>query len=245
MRYVAAIAGFDSSGGAGISVDGKTIDDLDCHPYLIQTAMTEQSETAVQSINPIAIATLAESLRQLSKQSIVAIKTGMVFNAEIINVVCSYLDSVDVPIIIDPVLAASSGGHLLEPNALPLFRNTLLKKATLLTPNIPEAEILLGRTIQSNQDIEQAAQAFIGIGIQAVLIKGGHSFADTQCADYWLSKEGAGQWFTSRRLAVRMRGTGCRLSTAIACYLAHGDHLELAIKKAKEFVYNLLVKAIK
>ena len=131
MRTVAALAGFDSSGGAGVSVDEKTIYALGCHPYLIKAAVTQQNERAVLSINPTTIAVLTVQLRQLDREYIAAIKIGMMVNAQIVKVVADYLDSTHTPIIIDPVLASSSGDSLLAAEALPFFKNTLLKKRCL------------------------------------------------------------------------------------------------------------------
>lgn len=238
--YAAIIAGFDSSGGAGIGIDDRVVTELGYQSILIQTAFTEQTDQAVLSVKPSSLCELQHDLSMLKTLPLAAVKIGMLVNEAICQCVFSYLHSIIVPIIVDPVLSASSGGLLLEKSAWPFFKNHLLKRATLVTPNIPEAEILLNRTIRSAADIEQAAEQFMAWGVQAVLIKGGHALDQRESADFLLEQSGRRHWFRARRLAVTMRGTGCRLSTAIACYMGDGNSLELAIKKAKKLVYNLI-----
>jgi hydroxymethylpyrimidine kinase/phosphomethylpyrimidine kinase len=240
MVAVVAISGFDSSGGAGITTDLQTTTALECQSYPIQTAYTVQSKQGVESIQPILTDQLTTELSSLISSNIAAIKIGMLATLEITQTITSFISQQSIPVILDPVLAATSGKRLLEVEALPWFRDNLIPRVNLLTPNIPEVETLLNKTIKTNNDIEQAAIEFIEMGVPAVLIKGGHGVG-SECCDYLrTTASDPGQWLCHQRLDVQLRGTGCRLSTAVACYMAKGFSLGEAVKLAKDFVYNLL-----
>ncbi|PHQ80705.1 MAG: hydroxymethylpyrimidine/phosphomethylpyrimidine kinase [Coxiella sp. (in: Bacteria)] len=235
-QSLVVMAGYDSSEGAGITVDKRVAIALGLNVIDVVTANTIQTQAGVQSVTPTTVETLTQQFSAIDPHAVAAIKIGLLYHADTINVVADFIKDYTVPIILDPVLAASKGGALLLPEALPLLQSRLIPHVTLLTPNIPEAETLLQRPLTSRHAIETAAQQFRS----PVLIKGGHG-TQTDCADY-LYAQGEGQWFESQRLDVTMRGTGCRLSTAIACYLANGCNLKESVKKAKEYVYNRLLQ---
>ena len=240
VNSVLLVGGSDSSGGAGIAVDKVTADELQQPVLTICTAQTIQSKDGVQAIKPLPITVLTEQLQQAFKQPLAAIKLGMLVNADIINTLHDFLKTKKIPIVLDPVLMATRGGALLVLAAVPLMRRSLLPLVSVLTPNLPETEQLLGTTLMDDQAIERAAQLLVDQGAKAVLIKGGHG-TDKLCRDYLLdSVSGISQWFTMPRLDVQLRGTGCRLATAIACYLAQGHPLVLAVSHARQFVYNCL-----
>lgn len=242
---ILSIAGFDSSGGAGIQVDEMTALALNQRFLGVRTADTLQ--TAAQGVAGITCADPRKfeiSVRNaLKNYPITAIKIGMLGEAGIIHVVHDVLSSIRIPIILDPVLSASAGGLLLPESAIPVFLNTLAKKATLVTPNLPEISRLLGESVESPAEIERAGAWAIAQGMQAILIKGGHG-AGQDSADYFLDRSGLGRWLSVERLPVSLRGTGCRLSTAIAAYAGIGHSLYESVRLGKHFVYNLLHAAL-
>ncbi len=240
---ILCIAGVDSSGGAGIAVDALMCRALKHAFIALETAYTVQTAQGVQAMTPRPLKQFTQELTQALAKPISAIKIGMLANADIIGVVSDCLQSVRVPIILDPVLAASRGGLLLEEAAIPVLRQTVMAQATLVTPNLPEMGILLGCSLCSEEDIEQAAHSAITQGMQAVLIKGGHAQGHDSC-DYLYAACGVGHWFRAPRLEVSLRGTGCRLATSIACYMADGHSLHESVRLAKNVVYNLLHAAV-
>lgn len=239
MTRIAILSGRDSSGSAGSTVDRETAISLSCDISTIETAYTRQTQHGVESITALSVAELRQAVMALPA-GISAVKIGMLATVSITQFVTKMVRGLSIPVVLDPVLAASRGGALLEAAALPHLRDQLLPTVSLITPNLPEAEILLQRSIQSRRDVETAALRFIELGVSAVLIKGGHAGGSSSSDYLFDTATGEGQWYSHQRLDVQLRGTGCRLSTAIACYLARGCPLSEAVQLAKQFVYNLL-----
>jgi hydroxymethylpyrimidine kinase/phosphomethylpyrimidine kinase/thiamine-phosphate diphosphorylase len=217
-----SIAGTDPSAGAGIQADLKTFHGLGVYGCTVITAVIAQNTQGVQRVDCVAPALVAAQLESLADDTApAAIKIGMLGTAGIVRVVAEALSRLDSRVICDPVLASSSGTRLLDDNALAAFRERLLPRVHLLTPNLPEAEILLGRTIQSPAEVEQAARDLLKTGVKCVLLKGGHG-GDDLSRDYWTNGR-MGGWISGRRIDTpHTHGGGCTLSSAIAAAHALG-----------------------
>ena len=238
------IAGSDSSGGAGLQADIKTATALGVYAAAVVTAVTVQDTRGVHSIYPIPAAVVRDQIAcVLDDIGADAIKIGMLGSAEIVEAVAEMLQSArQVAIVVDPVLASTSGALLLEENAMSDFKTRLLPLTTLLTPNIPEAETLAGMAIRSTDDMRRAGEDLRTLGAKAVLVKGGHSSGVT-IDDVLVSAQGE-QVYSSPRIGSRnTHGTGCTLSTAIACSLAQGLTLVDSISLAREFVQQAIETA--
>lgn len=236
------IAGSDSSGGAGIQADIKTVTMRGGYAMTAITALTAQNTLGVSSIHAVPPEFVAAQIEScLSDIGAEAIKIGMLFSAAIIDAVEPYLAQASCPIVLDPVMVATSGATLLDKAALTVLKR-IIPLATVITPNIPEAELLTGHSIQTNADMENAGCALLGQGAKAVLIKGGHGVGAN--AEDALITQDATQWFSSPRLHSRQtHGTGCTLAAAIATHLAQGDALALAIAKARDYVWQAIDQA--
>jgi len=241
---VLTIAGSDSSGGAGIQADIKTITVLGGYAASAITAITAQNTSGVDKIfpvpAPVVSAQIAAVLEDIGAD---AIKIGMLATADIANAVADVLRRHrDIPIILDPLMSASAGEALLDGGALEALKTRLIPLAILITPNIPEAEKLTGMSIKSDDDVRGAAAALLKLGCGAVLLTGGHGEGD-QVHDYFLGGEG-GEMFTSKRIKTRnSHGTGCTLSSAIALFVASGLPLKKAVALAREYVLKAMVSA--
>ena len=232
---VLIIAGSDSSGGAGIQADIKTITALGSYAMTAITAITAQNTTGVKSITPISP---KEILNQIlfTAQDIKpdAIKIGMLHSSKVIDSVIKSLESIKVTkIVVDPVMVAKGGAKLIDDKAINLLKKKLLKKASLITPNIPEAEILTNTSIRRKEDMIFAAYKLIEIGANNVLIKGGHLASNT-VQDIFVSRSEI-KIFNSKRYDTKnTHGTGCTLSSAITTFLSCGKPIkkscELGIK---------------
>lgn len=240
-RYARAltVAGSDSGGGAGIQADLKTFSALGCYGMSVITALTAQNTVGVRDIHPVPPAFVEEQMEAvLTDIGADAVKIGMLFSVELIETVAARLRRHGVRnIVVDPVMVAQSGDKLLRDDAVAALRETLLPVADLATPNLPEAEILVGRPIRTREDIEAAARRMAGWGCRAVLIKGGH--AGDARADDWLFLTGEDRMerFGADRVPTRNNhGTGCTLSSAVAARLARGDALAEAVKTAKAYI---------
>ena len=235
------IAGSDSSGGAGIQADLKTFSAFGVYGASVITALTAQNTLGVQGIETVSAAFVAEQLRSvLTDLDVGAVKTGMLANAEIVAVVASALRSVSArPLVVDPVMVATSGDVLLAPEAVKVIKSDLLPLATLITPNLPEAAILLGSQQARNEE-EMVAQgsALLGAtGCQAVLVTGGHGVGD-DATDVLVSKTGFERFVRPRVATPHSHGTGCTLSAAIAALLSQGVALAEAVDRAKTYVWE-------
>ncbi len=240
-RYcrVLTIAGSDSGGGAGIQADLKTFAALGCYGTSAITALTAQNTLGVAGIHPVpptfAAAQITAVLGDIGTD---AVKIGMLYSAELIRVVAEQLRAFGAAsIVLDPVMVAASGDKLLQDDAVAAVRECLMPLADVLTPNIPEAEVLVGHELEGPEQIRAAAQILAGFGSRSVLIKGGHLSGETSDDLLYLSEDRRFVTFPAGRIQSRnTHGTGCTLSSAIAAHLARGAGLEEAVRRAKEYI---------
>ena len=240
MRTALSIAGSDSSGGAGIQADIKTMSANGVYAMTAVTALTAQNTTGVTGILDSTPAFLSAQLDAVFTDIFLdAVKIGMVSSVELISVIAQKLRQYGARhIVVDPVMVATSGSRLLREDAVEALKTELLPLAEVATPNIPEAEILADMPIRTPADMEAAARKISEQYGCAVLCKGGHDLND---ANDLLWKDGAGYWFNGRRINnPNTHGTGCTLSSAIAANLAKGMALEDAVRRAKEYISGAL-----
>lgn len=240
MKTALTIAGSDSSGGAGIQADIKTMTANGVYATSAITALTAQNTTGVYGILESTPEFLANQLDCIFTDIFPdAVKTGMVSSTALIAVIADKLRQYGARnIVVDPVMVATSGARLISEEAVDALKEKLLPLATLLTPNIPEAEVLSGMTISDPAGMERAARAISEKYGCAVLCKGGHQISD---ADDLLWREGAGVWFRGRRIQNNnTHGTGCTLSSAIASNLAKGYDLDQSVRRAKDYISGAL-----
>lgn len=240
MKTVLTIAGSDSSGGAGIQADLKTMIANGVYGMSAITALTAQNTTGVFDIMNVTPEFLAKEIDAVFTDIYPdAVKVGMVSNGELIEVIADKLAMYKAyNIVIDPVMVATSGAKLISDDAVETLKNRLFPLATVLTPNIPEAEILSEITIKDKKDMKSAATIIGEKYNSAVLLKGGHSICD---ADDLLYRNGEYVWFEGRRIDnPNTHGTGCTLSSAIASNLAKGYNLDKAVEKSKEYISGAL-----
>lgn len=240
MKTALTIAGSDSSGGAGIQADIKTMTANGVYATSAITALTAQNTTGVYGILESTPEFLANQLDCIFTDIFPdAVKTGMVSSTALIAVIADKPRQYGARnIVVDPVMVATSGARLISEEAVDALKEKLLPLATLLTPNIPEAEVLSGMTISDPAGMERAARAISEQYGCAVLCKGGHQISD---ADDLLWREGAGVWFRGRRIQnSNTHGTGCTLSSAIASNLAKGYDLDQSVRRAKAYISGAL-----
>ena len=240
MKTALTIAGSDSSGGAGIQADIKTMISNGVYAMSAVTALTAQNNTGVTAMMEVTPEFLAEELDNIFTDIYPdAVKIGMVSSGALLHVIAEKLQEYKARnIVVDPVMIATSGARLISEEAVEVLKNSLLPMASLVTPNIPEAEVLSGRKIVTPEDMIKAA-ALIGETYHcAVLCKGGHQLND---ANDLLWKEGEYRWFQGERINnPNTHGTGCTLSSAIASNLAKGYELEAAVERAKKYISGAL-----
>ncbi|MCI5613123.1 MAG: bifunctional hydroxymethylpyrimidine kinase/phosphomethylpyrimidine kinase [Agathobacter sp.] len=241
MYTALTIAGSDSSGGAGIQADIKTMIANGVYAMSAITALTAQNTTGVTSIMEVTPEFLAEELDCIFTDIRPdAIKTGMVSSSELITVIADKLQQYQAKnIVVDPVMVATSGARLISEEAISTLKTKLLPLATVITPNIPEAVELSGMEITTKEDMEKAA-AFIGEAFHcSVLLKGGHQLNDAN--DLLWQKDREPVWFLGKRIDnPNTHGTGCTLSSAIASNLAKGKTLETSVRYAKNYISGAL-----
>ena len=240
MKTALTIAGSDSSGGAGIQADIKTMTANGVYAMSAITALTAQNTTGVYGIMEVTPEFLANQLDCIFTDIRPdAVKTGMVSSSALIEVIAQKLTQYKAEnLVIDPVMVATSGAKLISDEAIETLKGKLLGLATLITPNIPEAQVLSGMNIRTAEDMERAAKAIYEAYGCAVLCKGGHQLNDAN--DLLYSKEGA-RWYQGRRIAnPNTHGTGCTLSSAIASNLAKGCSLDEAVERAKAYISGAL-----
>ena len=233
------IAGSDSSGGAGIQADIKTVTALGSYAMTAITAVTIQNTTGVKSIVPIEPKKISEQIEFTSKDiKPDAIKIGMLHSTKVIKSVIRSLDLIKVKkIILDPVMIAKGGAKLIDDKAVELLRNELIKKVTLITPNIPEAEILTNTKIKTKEDMILAANILINLGAKNVFIKGGH--LDSKVVqDIFVNKKEIMLIKNKRITTSNTHGTGCTLSSAISAFFACGKTLKKSCELATMYVNN-------
>ena len=244
MKHLLTIAGSDSSGGAGIQADLKTFAAHGVFGMSVITAVTAQNTcgvTAVQDISPDIITAQIDAV--FSDIRVDAVKIGMVSRTESIHAIAEVLKKCQPPVIVvDPVMISKSGYPLLQPEACDALIKELLPLATLLTPNLPEAEAICGFSIKTDQDMEKAAEHIISLGAKAVLVKGGHL---ENSADDYLYDGKKGIWLPGTRIQTQhTHGTGCTLSSALASNLAKGMKLTEAVKASKAYVTTAIQHGI-
>lgn len=240
---VATIAGTDPSGGAGIQADIKTISATGCYAASVITVLVAQNTQGVQAIQEIPLSFVQQQLNSLfTDLTIASVKIGMLYKPEIISLVAKHIQHYQPPfIVLDPVMTAQSGDSLSASGTVNAFVNDLFPFVTLITPNIPEAEILLQRSITNTRQMESAAVALAKTHKISVLIKGGH-LKDVCSPDiFYAYSQKKLHYFGGARIDTpHTHGTGCTLSSAIASYLAQGYDLHQAIHKAKAYVHQAI-----
>jgi hydroxymethylpyrimidine/phosphomethylpyrimidine kinase len=235
---VLVIAGSDSGGGAGIQADIKAITALGAFAATAITALTAQNTLGVHAVHPVPGDFLRAQIScVLDDIGADVIKTGMLGDAATIETVCATLETHarGIPVVVDPVMVAKGGARLLQDEALSTLKRRLLPFATLLTPNLPEAEVLAGMEIRTPADMRHAAAALLTLGVPAVLLKGGHLEGDVMVD--MLATEAGIEEFPSMRIDTRhTHGTGCTMASAIAAGLSQGRSLRDAVVRARAYV---------
>ena len=240
MKTALTIAGSDSSGGAGIQADIKTTTMNGVYAMSALTALTAQNTTGVTGIMEVTPDFLALQLDAIFTDIFPdAIKTGMVSSSELIKVIAEKIRQYHAKnIVVDPVMVATSGAKLISDDAIETLKKELLPLADVITPNIPEAEVLSGMTIKNEEDMIAAAKMICENFGCSVLCKGGHQIND---ANDLLYRNGGYVWFYGKRIDnPNTHGTGCTLSSAIASNLAKGEDLDQAVRNAKEYISQTL-----
>jgi hydroxymethylpyrimidine/phosphomethylpyrimidine kinase len=242
VSAVLVIAGSDSSGGAGLLRDVCTLTELGCEVLCALTAVTAQSDRAVIAVYPLPPELVRAQIEAaLATGRVAAVKIGMLATAATVRTVAETLGThAALPVVLDPVLAASSGGALLDADGLGALRDLLLPCAHLLTPNIPEAAALLAAPLaQSEAELLRQGQALLALGSHAVLLKGGHG-SGAEAIDLLQSAGQPLRRFSAPRTSATRRGTGCTLASAIAAGLAAQLTLAEACARAKSYVTQFL-----
>ncbi|UQW97196.1 bifunctional hydroxymethylpyrimidine kinase/phosphomethylpyrimidine kinase [Rummeliibacillus sp. G93] len=238
MNIAMTIAGSDSGGGAGIQADLKTFQELGVFGTSAITALTAQNTLGVEGIYPAQPEFVQQQIEVVMRDMpIKAVKTGMLFSAEIIEAVAHSLRDKETQLVVDPVMIAKGGASLLQHEAVTALKKFLLPRATILTPNIPEAEVISGIEIKSPKDLEKAANAMLAMGVSCVIIKGGHLEGKDAVDTVFFQDDSFFSMQTKRISTVQTHGTGCTFSAALTAFLAQGFSLKSAIIEAKKFVH--------
>ncbi len=246
-RRALTIAGSDSGGGAGVQADLKTFAALGCYGMSVITAVTAQNScgvTAIHSVPPEIVSAQIEAV--MSDIGVDAVKIGMLGGTAVIETVASALDAWrPAHTVLDPVMVSKSGDRLLREDAIGALRSRLLPLVTVVTPNLPEAEALLDRSINTRDGMEQAAGDLLALGGEAVVIKGGHLGSAAESPDCIAFRQADGgvhvEWLESVRVETsNSHGTGCTFSSAIAAHLAGGLPLLDAVRQAKHYLAGAL-----
>ena len=238
------IAGSDSGGGAGIQADLKTFSALGVYGASVITAVTAQNTQDVTAVHPIPLDVVrAQIAAVLEDLDVAAIKIGMLGSPQLVTCVAQALADFDGPIVLDPVMVAKSGAVLLPPEAIAPLRTELLPRATVLTPNIPEAALLLDQPeTLTAEALRQQGQNLLALGPQAVLMKGGHGLGNI-CTDWLINERGALGLESDRIHTRNTHGTGCTLSSGIAAGLARGQSVETAVRAAHGWLHRAILRA--
>lgn len=243
---VLSIAGSDSSGGAGVQADIKTVTALGGYAATAITAITVQTTQTVSAVHPVPLDIIAGQIEAvLGDIGADAIKTGMLGTAEVIETVIAALDAHGdpaIPLIVDPVMVAASGARLIDEAAVAVLRDQLVPRAALLTPNAPEAEALTGLTVGDVDGQRAAAEALMALGAKSVLVKGGH-IKGGDVIDVLATRNGV-RLFSRPRLKTRhTHGTGCTLASACAALLGQGLSVDRAVEQAGDYLYEAIQHA--
>lgn len=239
---VMTIAGSDSGGGAGIQADLKTFMSLETFGTSALTAVTVQNTLGVHGIQPMDLEIISGQINHVANDfQIQAVKTGMLHDSQVIQTVAEAIkqNNLQSRLVIDPVMIAKGGASLLLEEAQNTLRTQLLPLGKVITPNIPEAEVLSGIAITNDQERQQAAEKLLTFGVEAVVIKGGHRYSKVNLAeDYFLNQQGKTFTLASPRIETpHTHGTGCTFSAAITAFLAKGLSVEEAVYHAKAYIH--------
>ena len=250
MKYntVLTIAGSDSGGGAGIQADIKAISAMGCFASSAITAITAQNTLGVDAVHPVPLDILAAQIDAvLSDIGTDAIKIGMLHSAEVVSLVADKIEQYGITnVVLDPVMVSTSGHKLIEENAIEIMKNRLIPLARVITPNIPEAEILSECTITAQQEFPQIATLLSHNNSTSVLLKAGHLNGDTLTDYFYNAEDGSMTLLPSRRVDTRnTHGTGCTLSSALAAALARGESLTEAAISAKRYIEQAIITGAK
>lgn len=239
---VLTIAGFDGSGGAGIQADTKTISAHGCYATNVLTALPVQNTQGVQNINEIPAQAIREQIQSILEDIYPdAIKIGMVHSVELVHIISEELKNYNRPIVYDPVMVATSGHRLIKEETLEACIEKLFPLATLITPNLDEASILVNHKIDSAELMLSYGETILNLGCQNLLLKGGH-LQQEKIISYLFQKEQPVQSYTSQKIETKnTHGSGCTLSSAIACNLALGVSLTQSVQLAQEYVEQAIL----
>lgn len=250
MKYntVLTIAGSDSGGGAGIQADIKAISAMGCFASSAITAITAQNTLGVDAVHPVPLDILAAQIDAvLSDIGTDAIKIGMLHSVEVASLVADKIEQYGITnVVLDPVMVSTSGHKLIEDNAIEIMKNRLIPLARVITPNIPEAEILSECTITAQQEFPQIATLLSHNNSTSVLLKAGHLNGDTLTDYFYNAEDGSMTLLPSKRVDTRnTHGTGCTLSSALAAALARGESLTEAAISAKRYIEQAIITGAK
>jgi hydroxymethylpyrimidine/phosphomethylpyrimidine kinase len=236
IARILIVAGSDSSGGAGIQADLRTVTSLGGYGMTAITALTAQNTMGVSAIYSVPAAFVADQMRAvLDDIGADAIKIGMLADAGIVGSVADSLLGLDIPVILDPVLASTSGRVLLDAEGLAVMKRRLIPRATLVTPNLAEAALLTGIAVRDLDGMRRAAGEILAMGARNVLVKGGHLDGDV-LTDLLMGADGEELFHHERIYSRHTHGTGCTLASAIATFLAQGECLSQAVAGACDYV---------
>ncbi len=241
---VLTIAGSDSGGGAGIQADIKTISALGGYAASAITAVTVQNTLGVSGVHPIPINIIREQIEAVvSDIGVDAVKIGMMHSAEVVECVVELIDRFQIPnVVVDPVMVSTSGHKLIEDSAIELLKSDLLPRARIITPNIPEAEILLSTTINGQEELSRLARELSPNKNCSVLLKAGHLVDDKLVDIFYNAEDDAIVELPSQRIYTpNTHGTGCTLSSAVATHLALGYQPIEAVQRAKNYINEAII----
>lgn len=241
---VLTIAGSDSGGGAGIQADIKAISAMGCYAASAITAITVQNTLGVQAVHPVPLDILQGQIEAvLSDIGADAVKIGMLHSAEVVNLVADMLEKYSIAnVVLDPVMVSTSGHRLIEEDAVDVIKTRLMPLARVMTPNLPEAEILAGCSISGEEDFDAVARRLSDNGAVSVLLKAGHLENDELVDYFYNAEEDSMTRLPSRRVhTMNTHGTGCTLSSAFAAALAKGEDLTQAAISAKEYISQAII----
>ncbi len=239
---VLIIAGSDSGGGAGIQADIKAVSALGAYAATAITALTAQNTYGVEAVHPVPLDFIDKQISMvLTDIGADCLKTGMLHSSEVIETVLAAIarDAPNVPLVVDPVMVAKGGASLLEDSAVVTLRTRLVPRATVLTPNVPEAEALAGRSIRSDADLAAVGAALLALGPKAVLLKGGHMEGGV-VRDRLITSSGVRLFENPRIDTPHTHGTGCTLASSIAAGIAQGLSLEQAVARAEAYLHEAI-----
>lgn len=239
VSQVLTIAGSDSGGGAGIQADLKTFQERKVFGTSVLTAITAQNTLGVHGVHPVPHEMVQQQLDVIfSDFEISAIKTGMLVDSSYMRLIADKLaEHSKIPLVVDPVMIAKGGVALMEDSAPEVMKKYLLPLVDILTPNLPEAEVLTGITIETHEDMLEAGKLLQQMGVKNVVVKGGHFKDEKEAIDLLLMENGEEIWLTAPRIDTKdTHGTGCTFAACIAAELGKGESVEQAVRTAKQFI---------